>query len=219
MLSHSTAPCSTWRRHSVPQQQVLSIHSWGRLVFTINGLSFVAVITALLFMRLRPVPLCPRDQSPMAGIVEGLKYVWKHQNIRALIMLIGVTSLLGLSFVALIPAWAIKVLHGTSTTGATINGLLQSARGVGALMAALTIATVSHLKVKGRVATFGTFAYPIALLAFAAVRSTPVAMLLMALIGFSGILVINLCNVLIQSRWKTRCAAASAPSTASCSLA
>lgn len=168
--------------------------------FTINGLSFVAVITALLFMRLRPVVLCPRDQSPMAGIAEGLKYVWRHQNIRSLIMLIGVTSLLGLSFVALIPAWAVKVLHGTSTTGATINGLLQSARGVGALMAALTIATVSHLKVKGRVATFGTFAYPIALLAFAAVRSTPVAMLLMALIGFSGILVINLCNVLIQSQ-------------------
>jgi MFS family permease len=168
--------------------------------FTINGLSFVAVIAALLFMRLRPVPLCPRDQSPVAGIVEGLKYVWKHQNIRALILLVGVTSLLGLSFVALIPAWAVKVLHGTSTTGATINGLLQSARGIGALLAGLTIATVSHLKVKGRIARFGTFAYPIALLAFAVTRSTPVAMLLMALIGFASILVVNLCNVLIQSQ-------------------
>jgi MFS family permease len=136
----------------------------------------------------------------VAGIVEGLKYVWKHQNIRALILLVGVTSLLGLSFVALIPAWAVKVLHGTSTTGATINGLLQSARGIGALLAGLTIATVSHLKVKGRIARFGTFAYPIALLAFAVTRSTPVAMLLMALIGFASILVVNLCNVLIQSQ-------------------
>lgn len=168
--------------------------------FTINGLSFVAVIAALLLMRLRPVPLCPRDQNPMAEIVEGLRYVWKHENIRILILLIGVTSLFGLSFAALIPAWAVKVLHGTATTGATINGLLQSARGIGALLAALTIATVSHLKVKGRIATFGTFAYPVALLAFAAARSTAPAMLLMGLVGFASILVISLCNVLIQSQ-------------------
>ena len=168
--------------------------------FTINGLSFLAVIAALLFMRLRPVPLCPRDQHPMAGIVDGLKYVWQHENIRAVILLVGITSLFGLSFVALIPAWAVKVLHGNATTGSTINGLLQSARGIGALLAALTIATVSHLKVKGRIATFGTFAYPVALLAFAVVRSTAPAMLLMALVGFASILVISLCNVLIQSQ-------------------
>lgn len=168
--------------------------------FTINGLSFVAVIAALLLMSLRPVPLCPRDQSPMAGIVEGLRYVWRHENIRPLILLIGVTSLFGLSFAALIPAWAVKVLHGNATTGATINGLLQSARGIGALLAALTIATVSHLKVKGRIATFGTFAYPVALLAFAVARSTALAMLLMAMVGFASILVVNLCNVLIQSQ-------------------
>jgi MFS family permease len=168
--------------------------------FTINGLSFVAVIAALLLMRLRPVPLCPRDQNPVAGIVEGLRYVWRHENIRILILLIGVTSLFGLSFAALIPAWAVKVLHGTATTGATINGLLQSARGIGALLAALTIATVSHLKVKGRIATFGTFAYPVALLAFSAARSTVLAMFLMSLVGFASILVISLCNVLIQSQ-------------------
>jgi MFS family permease len=168
--------------------------------FTINGLSFVAVIAALLFMRLQPVPMSPRGQSPVAGIVEGLKYVWVHENIRALILLIGVTSLFGLSFAALVPAWAVKVLHGTATTGATINGLLQSARGVGALLAALTIATVSHLKVKGRLATFGTFAYPIALLAFAAVQSTVLAIFLMVIVGFASILVVNLCNVLIQSQ-------------------
>src|SRR5450756_1745722 len=168
--------------------------------FTINGLSFVAVIAALLFMHLRPVPLCPRGQSPMAGIVEGLRYVWRHENIRTLILLMGITSLFGLSFAALIPAWAVKMLHGTATTGATINGLLQSARGVGALLAALTIATVSHLKIKGRIATFGTFAYPVALLAFAVARSTALALPLMALVGFASFLVVNLCNVLIQSQ-------------------
>jgi MFS family permease len=168
--------------------------------FTINGLSFIAVIAALLFMHLRPVPLSPRNQSPMAGIVEGLKYVWRHQNIRALMLLIGITALFGLSFATLIPAWAIKVLHGSATTGATINGLLQSARGFGALLAALTIATISHLKVKGRITTFGTFAYPIALLAFAAARSVALALILMSLVGFASILVVNLCNVLVQSQ-------------------
>jgi len=168
--------------------------------FVINGLSFLAVIAALLFMHLRPVPLSPRDQHPMAGIVDGLRYVWHHENIRAVILLVGITALFGLSFTALIPAWAVKVLHGTATTGATINGLLQSARGIGALLAALTIATISHLKVKGRIATFGTFAYPVALLIFAAIRSTDLALALMALVGFTSILVVNLCNVLLQSQ-------------------
>jgi len=168
--------------------------------FTINGLSFIAVIAALSLMRLRPVPLSPRDQNPMVGIVEGLTYVWRHENIRTLILLIGVTSLFGLSFTALIPAWAVKVLHGSATTGATINGLLQSARGIGALLAALAIATISHLKVKGRIVTFGTWAYPLILLAFAVVRSTLLALLLIALVGFASILVINLCNVLVQSQ-------------------
>jgi MFS family permease len=115
-------------------------------------------------------------------------------------LLIGITSLLGLSFPTLIPAWAIKVLHGSATTGATINGLLQSARGIGALLAALTIATISHLKVKGRIAAFGTFAYPIALLIFAVARFMPLELLLMALVGFASILVVNLCNVLVQAQ-------------------
>jgi len=167
--------------------------------FTINGLSFLAVIAALLFMRLRPVPLAPRDQHPLAGIMDGLRYVWHHETIRAVILLVGITALFGLSFTALIPAWAVKVLHGTATTGATINGLLQSARGIGALVAALTIATISHLKVKGRITTFGTFAYPVALFIFAILRSTNLALVLMALVGFTSILVVNLCNVLLQS--------------------
>jgi MFS family permease len=92
------------------------------------------------------------------------------------------------------------VLHGDATSGATINGLLQSARGAGALFAALTIATVSHLGNKGRIATFGTFAYPLALFAFAFVRTIVLAMVLMALVGYASILVVNLCNVLIQSK-------------------
>ncbi|MGB9666704.1 MAG: MFS transporter [Candidatus Cryosericum sp.] len=168
--------------------------------FAINGLSFLAVIAALLFMRLRPIPLSPRDQHPLAGIADGLKYVWHHESIRAIILLVGITALFGLSFTALIPAWAIKVLHGTATTGATINGLLQSARGVGALLAALTIATISHLRIKGRIVTFGTFAYPAALLVFALIRSLNLSLALMMLVGFTSILVVNLCNVLLQSQ-------------------
>jgi MFS family permease len=168
--------------------------------FAINGISFFAVIIALLLMHLRPEPLCLHEQSQIEGIKEGLVYVWHHQDIRALMLLIGVTSLLGLSFAALIPAWAVKVLHGDVHSGATINGLLQSARGVGALFAALTIATVSHLGHKGRIATFGTFAYPLALLGFAFVRSVSIAMVLMVLVGYASILVVNLCNVLIQSK-------------------
>lgn len=168
--------------------------------FTINGFSFVAVIIALALMRLRPVRHDALPGNLTSGVVQGLQYTWKHPDIRALLLLVGVTSLFGLSFTALIPAWAVNVLHGSAATGATITGLLQSARGVGAMLAALLNATISHLKIKGRLLTVGFFLYPLALLFFALAHGTVLSLLLIGLVGFGSILVVNLSSILVQTR-------------------
>ena len=105
--------------------------------FAINGASFVAVIAALLAMRLPPLQARAGGASALADLREGFRTVAGNRVILALIALIGVMSLFGLSFATLIPAWAVKILGGDART----NGLLQSARGLGALAAALWIAT------------------------------------------------------------------------------
>jgi MFS family permease len=163
--------------------------------FTVNGVSFIAVIVALKLMKLRPFEPPARRGSALAELKEGLKYVASHPLIRTIIGLIGVVSLFGISFVTLFPAWAVNVLHGDAKT----NGFMQSARGVGALVAALLIASLGRFRFRGKLLTLGTFALPVAAALFALVRWTPLALLLAFVTGLALILIFNLCNALVQT--------------------
>ncbi len=163
--------------------------------FLINGISFIAVIAALRLMKLKPFVPKPVRASALADLKEGLKYVAAHPMIRTIIGLIGVISLFGISFVTLIPAWSVNILHGDART----NGFLQSARGVGALVAALLIASLGRFHFRGRLLTFGTFALPAVVALFALVRWTPLALVLVFGSGLSLILIFNLANALVQT--------------------
>ncbi len=163
--------------------------------FLINGISFIAVIVALKLMKLRPFAPKTVRASALADLKEGLKYVAAHPMIRTIIGLIGVVSLFGISFVTLIPAWSVNILHGDART----NGFLQSARGAGALVAALLIASLGRFHFRGRLLTFGTLALPVAMALFALVRWTPLALVLIFGSGLSLILVFNLANALVQT--------------------
>jgi MFS family permease len=163
--------------------------------FTINGLSFIAVIVALKRMKLEPFAPKPRGTSTLADLREGLAFVAAHPLIRTIIGLIGVISIFGFSFVTLLPAWAVDILHGDART----NGFLQSARGLGALAAALLIASLGRFHFRGRLLTLGTFALPVTAGLFALARSTPLALLLIFGSGLSVILVFNLSNALVQT--------------------
>jgi MFS family permease len=163
--------------------------------FAINGVTFVAVIVALRKMRLPPFTPPAVRTSALADLKEGLRYVAAHPLIRTVIGLIGVISLFGISFVTLFPAWAVNVLHGDAKT----NGFLQSARGVGALIAALLIASLGRFRFRGRLLTLGTFALPVTVAVFALVRWTPLAFLLALGSGLATILIFNLANALVQT--------------------
>ncbi len=92
--------------------------------FTINGLSFIAVIIALLMMRLVPIPRKVRTTSTIEDLKEGLRYVISHSVIRILMVVAIMGTLFGLSFNTLLPAWSVTILGGNSAT----NGFLRSAR-------------------------------------------------------------------------------------------
>lgn len=163
--------------------------------FLINGLSFVAVIAALAVMKLaRHVPPS-RSASTLAELGEGLSYVRRHDVIRTLVGAVLVISLFGNSFITIVPAWAVKVLRG----GAETNGFLTSARGLGALLAALLIASLGRFKFRGRLWTLGSLALPAFLILFALVRWHPLAYLTIFASGFALILVFNLANASVQT--------------------
>jgi predicted MFS family arabinose efflux permease len=128
--------------------------------------------------------------------MEGLRYVASQKLVLAIIAMIGAISLFGISFATLFPVWAVKVLHGNATT----NGLLQSARGIGALSGAIFIASLGRFSYKGKLFTLGTIVFPIMLLIFSAVRVVPLALLVLAFTGLFQIMIMNLANAIVQTQ-------------------
>ncbi|MFZ2053245.1 MAG: MFS transporter [Candidatus Aminicenantales bacterium] len=163
--------------------------------FVINSLSFGAVIAALLLMRLERLARAAPLTSSLQDLKEGFRYVLHHKTIRSLIGLIVVTSLFGVSFIVLLPAWAVKIMQG----GATTNGWMYSARGAGALIGALIIASLGRFDFRGRLLTLGSFVFPSLILAFAWIRWLPLTLVVLIGNGAAAILIFNLANALVQT--------------------
>jgi len=173
------------------------IYAWvgPEWAFTLNGISYIAVIGALLLMKLKPIPQMTRKLASLGDIKEGLIYVVRDSTLRMLIANLGVTTIFGIGIATLIPAWAVNVLHGDSTT----NGFLLSARGIGSLIGALMIAALGRRNIRGRLLSYGSFAMPAFLLVFAAMRWLPLSMLAMVGVGWGFIMINNVSNALVQT--------------------
>jgi MFS family permease len=163
--------------------------------FTINGISFVAVIAALMAMHLRPQEQITERSSTLLALKEGISYVHHQPVIRTLIGLVASASLFGISLGTLLPAWSVKILHGNAAT----NGMLFSARGIGSLFGALAIASLGQVNFKGKLISYGSLSFPIFIALFAMVYWLPLSLLMMACIGLASIFVMNLSNAMIQS--------------------
>jgi MFS family permease len=162
--------------------------------FSLNAVSFVAVIAALVRMRLQAKTRAAVRRPAVVELAEGLRFVASHGLIRTIMLLAGTTALFGLAFVTLLPAWSVQVLGGDATT----NGLLQSARGVGALLAALFIASLGRFQFKGKILTGGSLLYPATILLFSATGWLPLALALMVVSGWGLISMMNIANALVQ---------------------
>lgn len=163
--------------------------------FFFNGLSFLAIIVGLTLMRLDPPRRALTATSTVSEVKEGLQYAMTEPKIRILIILLALTSLFGMSFVTLIPAWAVKILRGDATTA----GFLQSARGAGALVSGLFLASLGRAQIREKLLVAGTYLFPVTLSIFAATRSLAFALMALFLSGAALMLILNLVNALLQS--------------------
>jgi MFS family permease len=162
--------------------------------FALNGLSYVAVIVALILMRLPAYVPAPRVQSALAQVKEGVHYTLADPLLRTLMAIPAVAVLFVAVYQTLLPAWAVDVLGGDATT----NGLLQSARGFGSLLGALMIAALSQNARRGRWLTVGMLWYPALVLVFAGVRALPLSVAALIGVGWGGMVLYNSANTLLQ---------------------
>lgn len=163
--------------------------------FAFNGFSYLAVIAALLLMRLPNHRRTSSNERVAQQLRKGFRYTVQSPVIRTLVINIGALSLFGMSLLVLLPAWAVDVLGGDVRT----NGFLLASRGVGALVGALMIAYLGHRVVRGRLWTAGTLLLPPALTVFALWHWVPAALATLVLVGWSFIVIANISNALIQT--------------------
>ncbi len=164
--------------------------------FTINGVTFLAVIFNLARMKLAPfIPVLQKTDT-ISSLKEGFRYVSGHKVIRGIIFNLAFLSSFGFGLIALLPAWAVDVLKGDVVT----NGWLLSARGVGSLIGALILASLGSRKIRGRIWAWSSLLVPILWLVFAWMTDIPLSLLSIAFVGLFIIMTVNLSNAMVQTQ-------------------
>ena len=162
--------------------------------FAANAISYVAVIAGLLMMKVQ-CPTRSKSDSPLADIVEGFRWIYSARVIRALLLLLGLVSLVGMPYTVLMPVFADRILHG----GARGLGILMGATGVGALFGALTLAVRTGVKGLGRLVSLSCAGFGAGLIVFAFSRWFWISTVLLLPIGYSIMLQMACSNTLIQT--------------------
>jgi len=163
--------------------------------FAANSISYIAVIAGLMMMRVNRAPVEERRVSPYEHIVEGFSFVWNTGPIRALLLLLGLVSLVAMPYSVLMPIFAKKVLHGDART----LGLLMAATGVGALAGALTLASRTGVRGLGRWVAMACASFGVALILFSFSRWYILSVILLVPVGFAMMVQMASSNTLIQA--------------------
>jgi MFS family permease len=164
--------------------------------FFLNGLSYIAVLAALLAMRLpsSSPPALP-SKSAWSNIAAGLRFAGGEPRIRVLLMNIAVMSICGLPALTLLPVLARLELG----QGAREYGWMMSAVGAGALIGALAVATFAPRMPKGRVVGWAAVLFGVSVAAVGFSPSVPVALAILMALGLAMITTTALTNTLLQT--------------------
>ena len=104
--------------------------------FMINGVSFVAVVGSLLFLRQQELHRHDRGGRAGSGMLEGFRYVWHRPDLRAILVMLFLIGTFGLNFQIFISTMAVSVFH----VNAAAYGMLTSTMAVGTIAGALLAA-------------------------------------------------------------------------------
>jgi MFS family permease len=163
--------------------------------FLIDGLSYIAVIFALLAMRIRPIKIPKSKVNPLQSIKEGFVYAFSFAPIRSILLLSALVSLFGMQYTVLVPIFAEEILKGSAET----LGFLMAASGVGALFGGVYLATRQKVVGIGKLIAFSPTILGIGLIAFSFSRFLPFSLATMLFVGLGTILQVVSSNTFLQT--------------------
>ncbi len=163
--------------------------------FLLNSVSFLAVIFALRAMRIKPRMIASARKRILSHLVEGFRYAMGFPPIRGLLLLRASVSLVGLPYASMLPVFASHLLGG----GPRSYGMLVTGVGVGALSAAIYLASRSSVLGLGKVIVIATVVLGTGLIVFSFSRSFVLSLMLMPLLGMGQMLVMASTNSVLQT--------------------
>jgi MFS family permease len=163
--------------------------------FLLNAISYIFVIVSLMRMKLHITRIHKKEERILEELGEGLRYTFGFAPIKHLLILLSISSLMGMSYSVLMPVFAKEVLHGGSHT----YGFLMGEAGFGALMGALFLASRKSVLKLGRIVPSSAILFGSALLGLSFSRLFPISLVLMVFIGLGMMMQTAASNTILQT--------------------
>ena len=164
--------------------------------FTINAVSYLAVIMALLAMKLpKKSDESARQFSIAHSLVEGLRYTLAKVPIRDVLLLLGLVGFMGMPYMTLMPVFAAEI----HKSGADALGLMLGAVGFGALIGALFLAQRATVLGLGRIIVIATLGFGLGLIVFTVSRVFWLSLVILMGVGFGWMVLIAASNTALQT--------------------
>jgi len=165
------------------------------MCFLLNAFSFLAVIVALLAMKMTDPKKRTQETQVLQGFKEGFTYALGFPPIRSILFFLGWISLVGTANTTLMPVFAKKILHG----GPQTYGFLMAAIGAGAIIGAIFLASRRSVLGLGRIIVIASSIFGIGLISFSLSHFLWLSFSVLLLVGFGIMVQMASSNTILQT--------------------
>jgi MFS family permease len=182
-------------RLAAPALSGLVLEAYGAgICFLLNALSFLAVISSLLLMKLPKIEKPSVREKAKTEMKEGYDYLTQTPSIGIIILLLGILSLFVLSYDTLIPVFSKVIFHGSAAT----FGYVSSFMGLGAIVGTIVLASLKKgTELKSLLIISGIIS-GVGLILFSQISYFPLAMVFAVISGFGVMTQSTICITIIQ---------------------
>jgi len=161
--------------------------------FLVNAASYLGTLSALAMMDV-PKQETIAQVSLSEDLREGVRLLRQHRHLLLFLGTVAALSFFGRPYIRMLPTFAREVLH----VGATSLGVLQSAPGVGTILSALLVGRISASRGKGALLGAAMLVFGLLVAIFGLVRTLPLALVLLVLMGTTQAMALASANALVQ---------------------
>jgi predicted MFS family arabinose efflux permease len=171
--------------------------------FTLNGISYIAVIVSLFMIQVKFVPPTSRE-SILKSMGEGIRFIRHREGLGPLVVLAFFTTLLGFSITGFLPVIVQTIFH----KGPETYQVLLVSSGAGSITGALIVAAMERLKGQGHVALLALLVLGAATVGFALSHWLSLSCVLIFMAGAaimaSASLMLSLVQVIVSDQMRGR---------------